>query len=150
MTFSKEFDRPEDEKKPEGWKELPHRTMTVEEWRARGKELYGDNMRDWEWRCVACGHVQSGGKFKGAEPSRLNGIINFSCEGRYNPEVGCDWTLGGLFTLHTLTVIAQGKEVPSFEFAKDPLRRWPFHRPREGIEKVPLPVGGGWWNAAAG
>ena len=35
------------------------RTLTHDEWHARGRELYGDDPRKWKFRCVSCGNVQS-------------------------------------------------------------------------------------------
>lgn len=52
--------------------------------------------------------------------------IGFSCIGRFTgqgtpgtgkPEMGCNWTLGGLFRTHKLEVEFEGKQCPHFELA---------------------------------
>ena len=64
--------------------------------------------------------------FKTAEDFRSknidpDGVVYFSCIGRWVPGIGCDWTLGGLLRIHTLEVInGQGDKIPVFEFADDP------------------------------
>lgn len=110
------------------------RTLTAPEWRARGSELYGPDMRDWKFRCVACGHVQSHNLAKERNPDigDTSSWIYFSCEGRHNPAVGCDWTLGGLFQIHELEVVKEdGQRCPCFEFAGDPPSAKPYMAPRE-------------------
>jgi hypothetical protein len=106
--------------------------MTIEQWNARGEELYGADRRKWKFRCVACGNVQSAELADERNPE-LVGVekgnwIYFSCEGRRTPGVGCDWSLGGLFQLHCLAVIDEdGKSHPTFEFADDPVAGWKPH-----------------------
>ena len=96
--------------------------MTRDAWLARGRELYGEDMRQWKFRCVACGHVQSHKLAEARDPNigDTSRWIAFSCEGRRNSKVGCDWTLGGLFKIHKLTVLDGERSVPCFEFADDP------------------------------
>lgn len=62
----------------------------------------------YAYRCVKCGHIQSAAslvRHVGAE--RAGNLAYYSCEGRFNSEVGCDWTLGGLFRIHALQVTAE-------------------------------------------
>lgn len=101
------------------------KTMTVKEWRARGEALYGKNEREWKFRCVKCGNVQSAVLVDERNPEQIGQIksnwIYFACEGRKTAGVGCDWSLGGLFTIHKLEVIDErGRRHPAFEFADDP------------------------------
>lgn len=71
----------------------------------------------YAYRCVKCGHIQSAAsliRYTNAE--RAGNLAYYSCEGRFNGEVGCDWTLGGLFRIHTLVVVTEeGNTVPVFE-----------------------------------
>jgi hypothetical protein len=89
--------------------------------------------------CPVCGTVQSIASLirAGATPDEAENKIGFSCEGRLTgagpwPSAkdesekaverrsvrGCDWTLGGLFTIHELEVITEdGKSHPSFTVA---------------------------------
>lgn len=87
--------------------------------------------------CPICGTAQSMASLiaAGVNPEKVESYIGFSCEGRWTdagPWVGekdksakakkrrgvrgCDWTLGGLFTLHTLEVETDdGKFHPRFQ-----------------------------------
>lgn len=119
-----------------GIKPLPQRMISFEKWVMRGNQLYGRDRTKWEFRCYMCGHIQSIAKtiaaLKEAErctgkkhpaPRDLAHMIFFSCEGRWNDTVGCDWTLGGLFSgSSTLVQKNQGPSLPVFEFAADPIR----------------------------
>lgn len=78
--------------------------------------------------CVVCGTVQSMASLvlAGAKDlAQAERLVGFSCEGRlrgagpWRPDHsgpttrGCDWTLGGLLSIHTLEVDGQ----PSFQIA---------------------------------
>ena len=83
--------------------------------------------------CPICGTVQSMASLiaAGASPEQAERSIGFSCEGRITGAGpwsskasakrkavrGCDWSLGGLFRIHKLEVIADGKPHPRFEIA---------------------------------
>lgn len=114
--------------------------MPVEEWKAEGRRRFGPKARFWKFVCPACGTVQSGenfvatGKFSFEKPDALLSVLGYSCIGRFTGkddegiaakgrgekwDKGCNWTLGGLFQIHTLEVIDEnGKCVPHFEFAE--------------------------------
>jgi hypothetical protein len=88
------------------------------------------------FKCVVCGTVQSIASLKkaGLPSDRCENIVGFSCEGRVTgagpwPSEkdksakaaarrlvrGCDWTLGGLLTIHELIVVdTEGREHPRF------------------------------------
>lgn len=93
-------------------------TMTLKEWKAKGTELFGtDDFREWMFVCPACGNIQSYKDFFGLTDDPQD-YMAFSCIGRFKENIGCDWTLGGLFQLHTTEVIdEEGKAHPVFEFA---------------------------------
>lgn len=98
----------------------------VDEWLAKGAVLFGENKDDWLFRCVACNHVQSATEARerkpeidqGKDAGWLRNHLAMNCEGRLNKDVGCDWTLGGLFHIHKLEVIDGDDIVPVFEFAE--------------------------------
>lgn len=99
----------------------PRRRITHAEWLEEGERLFGPQMRAWRFVCPSCGHVQSAVDAMVRNPSVdlqfLRSRINFSCEGRWTPATGCDWTLGGLFQVHRLEVVTDdGDVVPTFEF----------------------------------
>ena len=109
------------------------RKITVEELHAEMKTQQVSSIDHVAFKCVICGTVQSLASFKraGVEGEQAERYLGFSCVGRFtnagawNPKnkkrrkvAGCDWTLGGFFTLHRLIVVTpDGKEHPSFELA---------------------------------
>lgn len=96
------------------------RTISVEKWREKGKELYGEDAKKWKFRCPMCGHIQTAEDFRNNNLDP-DGRVYYSCIGRWVRGSGCDWTLGGLLTVHTLEIITEdGNKVPVFEFADDP------------------------------
>jgi hypothetical protein len=109
------------------------RKLTVAEWRAEGERRFGPDERNWKFVCPMCGTVQGAEDFytegfaRGA--GQVNKVLGFACIGRWRmagphqkgnpPGRGCDWTLGGLFHIHTLEVIDdEGKPHMLFDFAE--------------------------------
>jgi len=110
------------------------KVTTLKEYMAALKAQNTGGVKDAVVVCVVCGTPQScedliaagaGKDFDEVEPS-----WGFSCIGRFlgsgpyrkgckkkNPaQIGCDWTLGGLFRIHTLEVIGpDGKHHSRFE-----------------------------------
>jgi hypothetical protein len=99
--------------------------MSRVDWFELGTKLYGPDPRKWEFRCVFCAHVQSHEAAKARKPDigDTSNWIFCCCEGRYNKDVGCDWTLGGLFRIHKREVVddREGKPeyIPTFLFAAE-------------------------------
>lgn len=117
------------------------RELPLKDWLTEGERLFGADKKQWKWKCLNCGHVQSIADF--LELKKL-GIINveedvgalvyFSCIGRFDsriPEkdVGtiwdkvkkspCNYTLGGLFCFANTYVIDElGVKHPVFDFAE--------------------------------
>lgn len=81
------------------------------------------------FKCPMCETVQSAFDLikagAGSTPEEVERYVGFSCVGRFtgagsprNPPDGkpCNWTLGGLFRMHKLTVVIEdGSAHPSFE-----------------------------------
>lgn len=108
------------------------RKITIEQFSAELKEQGVKSIEHCAFRCPMCKTIQSsrslihagaGGTFEQVQP-----YLGFSCVGRFTnagphkpgaePGRGCNWTLGGLFTIHELTVITvDGKEHMRFELA---------------------------------
>jgi hypothetical protein len=94
------------------------RQQKLKDWRKEAVEKFGKNAKKWKFKCARCGNVQSMEDFKGLVDDP-NSVVHFSCIGRWKKGVGCDWTLGGLFQIHTLDVINEdGNSFPVFEFAE--------------------------------
>jgi hypothetical protein len=103
--------------------------QTLDGFRATLK-AQGVEREHYAFKCPMCGTVQSassliaagvGPDFEAVEPK-----LGFSCVGRFTGKAspteekgkghGCNWTLGGLFTLHTLEVVTpDGEYHPRFE-----------------------------------
>lgn len=81
--------------------------------------------------CPMCGTIQSGADLiaagAGADFDAVEKYLGFSCVGRFTgaesprkkPDgKSCNWTLGGLFSLHRLEVVTpDGNRHPRFELA---------------------------------
>lgn len=102
--------------------------MTIEEFHAALKEQEVERV-DLAFICPMCDSIQSARDLiragAGATFEEVENVIGFSCVGRWtkagsprkvpdgNP---CNWTLGGLLTLHKLIVITpDGKRHPHFK-----------------------------------
>lgn len=83
--------------------------------------------------CPVCGTIQSVASLvaAGATHEDAQRKLGFACEGRFTnagpwarkpsrarkAKRGCDWSLGGLFKIHTLEVEIDGEVHPCFEVA---------------------------------
>ena len=120
------------------------KTMTQDEFLAEGERRFGKNVREWKFVCPACGTIQSVQQLmdvviaSGGTKDDVHGYVGFSCFGRFTGQrdegiaanhrgekwdKGCNWTLGGLFQIHTLAVTMENEtgEVyhrPTFELAE--------------------------------
>lgn len=95
------------------------RRITFDEWQQEGRERFGKDMKQWRFVCPRCETVQSAQDFidAGLNSDVVNTQLAFSCIGRHVSYKGCDWTLGGLFTIHNLEIVfPDGGVRPTFEF----------------------------------
>lgn len=107
------------------------RTITLEEFHAELKAQGVKSHEDVAFVCPMCGTVQSGKDFiaegAGKNFDEVEKYVGFSCIGRFTgagsprkrPDgSSCNWTLGGLFKLHTLEVVTPDeKHHARFELA---------------------------------
>jgi hypothetical protein len=105
-------------------------TLTLDEYHAALK-AQGVPTEHIAVKCPMCATVQSGADLitagAGADFDAVEKYLGFSCVGRFMGADGprkkpdgkpCDWTLGGLFALHTLEVVTPDeKRHPRFEVA---------------------------------
>lgn len=109
-------------------------TITLEEWRAKGATLFGDDPMKWKFVCPVCEHVASVQDWKDAGAPQDS--AGFACVGRWagvNEEVAkgnfgpngivgrgpCNYAGGGLFKLNPVTVIdPDGHKMQCFAFAE--------------------------------
>lgn len=104
------------------------RKITVDQFHAELK-AQGVERRDLAFKCPMCGTVQSARDLiaagAGKDFDEVEKYLAFSCVGRWTGAPGprmhpdgkpCDWTLGGLFSMHRLEVVTEdGKAHPRFE-----------------------------------
>jgi hypothetical protein len=98
---------------------------SLADWRAEGEKLFGPHGRDWKFKCSMCGHIQCGQDFvnAGQTPEQAMSRVHSICIGRLVKGVGCDWSLHGLFQLHTVEVITgDGIVIPVFDFYRTPTK----------------------------
>lgn len=108
------------------------KTYTQAEWHQRMRDQGVAELTDVAFVCVACGTVQSMRDFVacGRTAEQAQTQIGFSCVGRWTnagpPPAqpiegntkGCNWSLGGLFSIHTVEVVLEdGNTHPAFDLA---------------------------------
>ena len=105
------------------------KTMTLQEFHAALHAQSVKSHLDFALVCPRCGTVQSGRSLMAAGAGEtfddVEKYLGFSCVGRFTGAPSprkepdgkpCNWTLGGLFQLHTLEVVTpDGKRHPRFE-----------------------------------
>jgi len=96
-------------------------TYTEKEWKAEGIKRFGKDVKKWKFVCPFCKTIQTPQDLldAGVKKEDLDGFIGFSCIGRFTDgKKGCDWTLGGLFSIHESIIICNdNRNRPIFEFA---------------------------------
>lgn len=112
--------------------------ITIEEFHRRMETQGVSSLDHFAFVCPICGTPQSMASLirAGAPPEKVGKYIGFSCEGRFTDvgpwpgaklmtakakarrlQRGCDFTLGGLFSLHKIEVITDKGLQPFFEIA---------------------------------
>ena len=93
------------------------KTLSVKDWRSKAEKLFGKDMKQWRFKCVSCGNIQTIQDFIDADIDAPVCKAHFSCIGRWKKGVGCDWTLGGLLQIHEQEVVDEdGDIIKTFEF----------------------------------
>jgi hypothetical protein len=107
------------------------KTMTIEEFHAALKAQGTKDRAELVMICPMCGTPQCGREFISSGAGKtfddIEKYLGFSCIGRFTGAPAprktpdgkpCNWTLGGLFSMHKIEVItADGKKYPRFEVA---------------------------------
>lgn len=93
--------------------------ISLDDFKKKIKDNFG-SLNDAEFICPSCKTVQTPQDLidngAGKDLDEVNGLIGYSCIGRFNDEkIGCNWTLGGLFQIHELEVISEGQARPCFK-----------------------------------
>ena len=97
-------------------------TVSKDAWDAKGQELFGEDMEDWQFVCPTCGLVQSIARAKKEWPQLKdrNWNVTSECVGRYTKDVGCDWAAYGLFRGPLFVELNNGDEIAAFDFVGKP------------------------------
>jgi hypothetical protein len=126
------------------------RTIPIKQFLDELKAQGAENGAEAVFLCPLCGTPQNSIDLiaAGAGPdfAAVQKYIGFSCVGRWThqkepprkpgKQVGCNWTLGGLFKLHKLTVVDdEGKERPHFELASPETAKQHVKNQKAKLEK---------------
>lgn len=85
-------------------------------WFKEGTSLFGADPMQWKFICPVCGHIASTKEWMDA--GATSGAVAFSCIGRWQEGVGCDYSGGGFIGLNPVTVLHEdGTTQCVFEFA---------------------------------
>ena len=82
--------------------------ITLKNFMEKCRTLYGKSTLNVIWICPVCKTEQSGKDFinkLNMKPEEVVDYMGFSCIGRWSKDMGCDYTLGGLFQLSKLKII---------------------------------------------
>ena len=107
--------------------------ISLEDWQAKGRELFGDDANFWRFVCPSCGQVQTRQDFLnlGMHPRQVDQFLAYSCIGRWNVKdrelvvdfceetqgAGCTFAGGGLYNISPYTIIVtDGEDRPTFGF----------------------------------
>ena len=102
--------------------------QTLIEWQEEAKRLFGEDHKQWKFKCPACGHISSVQDFidAGADTNdayqmcvgRVNGKGEKGMKG-IDKGFGCNWAAFGLFgNLGKGRIVNnEGKEIEVFDFA---------------------------------
>ena len=101
--------------------EIEMEVIDYEDFIKTAKQRFGEKSVDWKFVCPRCKTEQSARdlhELAGLPKKDVEKYIGFSCIGRFNGAMGCNWTLGGLFSIHEVEVAKDGKNYPRFALAK--------------------------------
>lgn len=104
------------------------REQTLQEWHEEGKKLFGEDFKQWKFKCPACGHVQTIQDFLDVEADGNSAYQE--CIGRHTGKgsavkgdtSGCNWAAYGLFrTLGNgrMVITPEGKKIEVFNFSEE-------------------------------
>lgn len=105
-----------DHKQPDPRSLTGYPVLRYQDWVARGKELYGPDMLDWQFVCPACGHVQTLREFYEVNIDPDYGVANCASRFGIGGSPTCKWTTGGLLRLGGYYVI-NPNYIPQLIFA---------------------------------
>lgn len=97
--------------------------IPYEKWISDLKERFGEDSKNWAFKCPNCGNIQTAQDFIDNGAERHKTFSYYSCIGRYVKNKGCNWTLGGLLQMHKTCVLKDGEVFPVFEMAESPNKK---------------------------
>ena len=96
--------------------------MTLDEWRARGAELFGEDALQWKFICPSCKTVIAVHEWQAAGAPQ--NAVAFSCVGRWLPkskeaffgggEGPCNYAGGGLIGINPVKIEGRAENVFDF------------------------------------
>ena len=103
--------------------------ITKELWEAKGRELFGDDQKDWVFVCPACGNEESVtmvNRDHAADLQRLREAdyrVEQECINRHLAPDQCNWCAYGLFRGPVIVDIGEGKDTAAFDFQGRPFSK---------------------------
>ncbi len=97
-------------------------TIKLDDFIREAEKRFGMDRTKWKFICPRCKTPQGAEDLiaVGVEKEKIGDYLGFSCIGRWTKDKGCDWTLGGLFKIHTLEIEDHdGKMHPRFELSSN-------------------------------
>lgn len=104
---------------------MSEQEYTLDAWKTKGSELFGENIFEWKFKCPVCGNIQTPEDFRSFENSGATPESALTeCIGRYLPNKQkafgpgkkmkgpCDYAAYGLFQLGPTFV--DGKSIFAF------------------------------------
>lgn len=104
---------------------------SVDEWKAEGERLFGQDVTKWKYKCPMCGHIAAVQDFidKGLDGQEAANSAYCECIGRYTGKgspkkgdsSGCNWAGYGLFGIPhggVVVMTGEGNGQHIFEFAE--------------------------------
>ena len=89
--------------------------VNYDDWISDLNTKFGKDPKKWSFKCPHCGESQTAQDFIDNGIEEPENKVYFSCIGRYVEGRGCDWTLGGLLSIHKKAVFKDGEVFPVFE-----------------------------------
>jgi len=92
--------------------------MRYEDWQKELRTRFGDDPKQWAFKCPACGNTQRIADFELHGIDEPEAKVTSSCIGRHVKGIGCNWTLGGLLQIHKQHVLRGAIVFPVFEMGE--------------------------------
>lgn len=114
---------------------MEYEKLTQRQFLAKGKELFGENMNKWKFKCPICGNIQCAEDFRQYKEQGATAESTWQeCIGRYMPKRNsaeafgnknkkvkspCNYAAYGLFRIGHVVKLENGRNTVAFPFAEE-------------------------------